>query len=346
VITTLWRGWRRRRLEAQASRWVTLILEDRASNADGLRQWVGTDAARGEAYNAAYRAAQDARHPSALLFGNYRERAEWVPLPSYRTSGWPLAARAAFSVALTLVGVGIGITALQHTDRGGPGANGPEYATRLGEVRTFQLPDGSHVILDTDSALRLDFSKSGRSVALLRGRARFQISHDNARPFVVSVGGATVTDTGTVFDIDASQKVSIHLISGAIDVTYPHSFWHPTSPTVRLSPGQQVRIDPLTIATPSAPTPADPSEAQWTSTQRTFDDVPVSQIVAEANRYSARKIELPDPAVGDRTLFLDIDIRDTRTVARELGTQLGLTLDESDPGRLLLRQASHPPSRS
>jgi len=70
---------------------------------------------------------------------------------------------------------------------------------------------------------------------------------------------------------------------------------------------------------------------------KTFDDVPVSEILEEANRYSSSPIILADPTLGAHRVFLDLDIRDTRAVAQNLALYLHLSLDTSTPGQYLLR---------
>ncbi|MGO1892478.1 MAG: FecR family protein, partial [Luteimonas sp.] len=62
-----------------------------------------------------------------------------------------------------------------------------DAATAVGEIRSLRLGDGSVAILDTDSALKVEFGADRRRVRLYRGRARFEVARDPARPFVVDV---------------------------------------------------------------------------------------------------------------------------------------------------------------
>jgi transmembrane sensor len=73
---------------------------------------------------------------------------------------------------------------------------------------------------------------------------------------------------------------------------------------------------------------------------KSFDDVPVREVIAEVNRQSAVRIELADPAVGDRRVDLDLHVGDANDVADGLAGYLGLTVDRSRPGLLLLRPTS------
>src|SRR3546814_6080807 len=48
------------------------------------------------------------------------------------------------------------------------------YATTTGEQRTVALDDGSRVVLDTGSDLKVQYGRRERRLTLLRGRADFR----------------------------------------------------------------------------------------------------------------------------------------------------------------------------
>ena len=66
------------------------------------------------------------------------------------------------------------------------------YATRDGEQRTVQLPDGSTMAVNTNSRVRVAFSPSERRIWLTRGEAFFAVEHDIHRPFLVVTSNAAV----------------------------------------------------------------------------------------------------------------------------------------------------------
>src|SRR3546814_5749054 len=71
-----------------------------------------------------------------------------------------------------------------------------ELASKIGEIRTVALEDGSRVTLDTDTILHIAYSPTERGLKLERGRARFDVSYDASRPFVVFAGGGSITAHG------------------------------------------------------------------------------------------------------------------------------------------------------
>ena len=73
-----------------------------------------------------------------------------------------------------------GSFALTHHAWRGPA---PEtlLASRVGQIRTIVLDDGSRVTLDTDSVVHVNFDDDQRRLQLERGRARFEAAHDVRR---------------------------------------------------------------------------------------------------------------------------------------------------------------------
>lgn len=95
-----------------------------------------------------------------------------------------------------------------------------DYVTRAGERQTIQLPDGSTVILNTTSAIAIDFKNGKRRVRLLDGEAFFDVKHDPAHPFVVAGEFAAVEVKGTAFGVHSDRREeTVVLERGRVDVT-------------------------------------------------------------------------------------------------------------------------------
>ena len=71
---------------------------------------------------------------------------------------------------------------------------------------------------------------------------------------------------------------------------------------------------------------------------KSFDTVPISDVIAEANSYSETKIELATPALGRREIFADIDIREIERVAQAISAFLDLGIDRSETNKLILTE--------
>ncbi|WP_311271010.1 FecR domain-containing protein [Sphingobium sp. WCS2017Hpa-17] len=210
--------------------------------------------------------------------------------------------------------------------------------TRIGEVRTERLADGSSVILDTNTLLLVAINATERKVELKRGRARFLVAPETGRNFEALAAGTRIIARGGSFDLTHRTGVRINPIEGEILVQIPN----PPSGQSREQSLQPGRI----LAYEAGQTPAialllaKASEQQWINGVKSFDNVPINDVIAEANSYSETKIVLATPALGQREIFADIDIRNIERVAQALATFLNLSIDRSQPNRLRLVKSS------
>jgi transmembrane sensor len=176
---------------------------------------------------------------------------------------------------------------------GAPSAD-PTFTTAIGELATFHLADGSAVTLSTDSAVKVDHWDRERRLTLLRGQAFFKVAKDAARPFVVAVGDKLVTAVGTAFDVRMDPgKLSVTLVEGRVRIAGP-------SPRgdrmVEMSAGSRfVAADAADWNIASVDTV---KESSWLQGRLVFDGEPLSAVVDEMNRFSARKLRVSDPKVA------------------------------------------------
>src|SRR3546814_18660754 len=78
----------------------------------------------------------------------------------------------AASVASVAVIGGIGLLPLFAPEPPSPAV---AYATDLGEQRTERLPDGTRIILNTQTAVEVRYSRQRREIALQHGEAMFEV---------------------------------------------------------------------------------------------------------------------------------------------------------------------------
>ena len=84
------------------------------------------------------------------------------------------------------------------------------YATAIGQQQSHTLADGSVIYLNTNSQVRVDYSKEQRTIYLLQGEAYFGVTKQPGRPFRVYAGRGRVEAVGTAF--------TVYLRDGDIDV--------------------------------------------------------------------------------------------------------------------------------
>jgi len=168
------------------------------------------------------------------------------------------------------------------------------YATRRGERRTVELPDGSVLALNTGSSVQVRFYESERRVRLEQGEVFFSVVPGQGRPFVVDVGQAAVTVTGTRFNVrrDAGQ-VSVAVASGSVEVAGGR-WWNRT--VRRLGAAQAVQVAGGALLSEVSAADIEALTA-WRQGKVVFDAAPLAEIVAEMNRYRTRPVRLRSEAL-------------------------------------------------
>ncbi|NKJ43477.1 FecR domain-containing protein [Novosphingobium sp. SG720] len=254
-----------------------------------------------------------------------------TPRQSRPTSKLALATVAAL-VLVIFAGMGLHQLGLFGSTRPDPA----QIVSQLGEIRTITLSDGSRVTLDTDSKLGIAYSTGERRLTLARGRARFDVAHEATRPFVVMAGNGMVIAHGTIFDVDVQrQRMTVSLLRGSVEVREAASGLTREARKGRLlAPGQRLVLEQRTP--PGAPIALPASETRWPTGMLSFEDAPLTEVVAAANRYNSTKIMLADPDVGALRFTGAFTATDAPGLARMLAATYNLGLSRDDHGNLIL----------
>lgn len=177
----------RTEIDREALDWLVRVNDPGFEAWDDWDVWMTADARHAETY---WRLAE--------AEGDAVEALKATPAPSVRRvmprRAFALPRRSAIAAAVAVLAVGGAW--MGWSQRAQPWI----IETAPGETRTVTLDDGSQVSLAGGTRLTLD-RRRPRDVDLEAGRALFEVTHDEARPFVVQVADATLTDLGTVFDV-------------------------------------------------------------------------------------------------------------------------------------------------
>ena len=211
--------------------------------------------------------------------------------------------------------------------------------TVVGQIRTIRLADGSRLTLDTNTAVAINFDGSRRQLRVLKGRARFNVTHEK-RPFLVTAAAGTVTAHGTLFDvgIQANGAVHVRLLRGAIDVALSdrHSGRGGRELSKRLAPGQDI-VFTNNVLMP-AQTIAAPIDERWPSAELNCDHLTLSAVAAQANRYSTNHIAFGETRLGLLQVSGTFRIDDPEKLAAHLAALFDLRVEHDGPTRLVLRK--------
>ncbi len=207
-----------------------------------------------------------------------------------------------------------------------------DYLTAAGERATITLPDGSTLILNTASAVALDFEEGRRDVRLLRGEAFFDVRHDPEHPFRVAGRFGAVEVKGTAFSVREDEaRDTVVLERGRVEVRRISQ----SDEQVVLEPSEQVVA---TADALSAVEPADPATAlAWREGRILFDDKPLAAVLAELRRYRAAPILVATREVDEVRVSGNYRTADIEGALRSLADAAGVTLTALPGGVLILR---------
>lgn len=176
-----------------------------------------------------------------------------------------------------------------------------DYSTKIGELQVVMLADGTRVSLNTDTRLRVDLDAQCRSVRLERGEALFEVAKDPHRPFVVHAAGSEVVALGTEFSVrlpglgeHRNDALAVTLIEGQVSVRpSPARADRGAAPAkpVLMQPGERMRLERASggangPVAQQVDRPRIEELVAWKRSEVVFDDVSLSEAVAEMNRYN------------------------------------------------------------
>ncbi|MDO3382197.1 FecR family protein [Gilvimarinus algae] len=210
------------------------------------------------------------------------------------------------------------------------------YQTEIGEQRVVHLEDGSSVMLNTNSALQVRYSRTERHLQLTRGEAFFTVAKNLDRPFVVEVSGSEVRALGTAFNIEKGvTDIEVAVTRGLVEVAAPARFWQPEIST-RLEPGQGVhwRADDQQALKPQAVNLE--RVTAWQASKLYFEGERLADALAEYNRYTRRQFVLVDDDLADERISGVFNLGDDEALTFALEKSLGARVVATENRVLIL----------
>ncbi|AZE63910.1 MULTISPECIES: FecR family protein [Pseudomonas fluorescens group] len=299
----------------EASGWYFRLQADDVTPAelDSFAAWLG----QGDAQDRAWQEVQ-------VLLGGLREPARVVRRAEQ--AAWRKPARRWAYAAAVLLAVGLTVHNTPWLDR-----LRADYATGTGESLRIELADGSHLQLNTDSAVQVRMSAGERQIRLLRGEGFFEVTKDPARPFVVQSGGGWVKVVGTQFSVmrrDAQTRVQV--AQGKVQVSSGGG------EPVYLEPGRAVEYQDRHLAEVHG---FDPVRGfAWRQRQLVFRQQPLSEVVSELNRYWPGQTLVLGDALRNRVVSGVFEIDKHDAVIKALEYTLNLRAEYYTPYLLVLRE--------
>ncbi len=208
----------------------------------------------------------------------------------------------------------------------------PVYRTAVGEQRTVILDDGTRVVLNTDSRMKVAYAGRERQIRLERGEALFEVVPDPQRPFVVQARGEAVRALGTTFLVRQDPvRLVVALIEGKVEIASTVTGRGATAGLARpvlLAPGERVVM--RAGAQPKVDRPRMEAVTAWQRGEVMFDDVPLAEAIAALGRYGSVRLRLARPELASLRISGVFALRDPAEFARSLAQLHGLKVEQQE----------------
>jgi transmembrane sensor len=203
-------------------------------------------------------------------------------------------------------------------------------ATQVAEVRELTLPDGSRIVLGAESQIDYVVMRSTRRATVIAGDAFFAVAHDSSRPFIVSTGDYTVRVVGTQFEVRRRPgMVRVAVSEGRVAVGRAGERDASVLPSgaawIAGESGVEIRpVDALDVGA-------------WRSGRLVYDNATLSDIVADANRYTHTRIVVADPQLEALRLTTSFRTSQIDGMIETLQAALPLVAERQANGDIQLR---------
>jgi transmembrane sensor len=173
------------------------------------------------------------------------------------------------------------------------------YSTAIGGLKDVPLPDGSVIMLSSDSRILVTLSRRERLIDLQRGEAFFKVAKDTSRPFVVSAGDRRAIAVGTRYDVrrDGSD-LRVIVTQGIVKLESDNGPGGRRLPTTLLPAGSIALASDAGVMVSSGPVQQAEELLNWRSGFISFHNTPLASAATEFNRYNARKIVIGDASIA------------------------------------------------
>lgn len=200
------------------------------------------------------------------------------------------------------------------------------YRTAVGEQRRVTLPDGSRLILDTDSEVRANVTARQRRVELRRGQAYFVVARSGL-PFILETEGHDIMAGASALNVRCDPaQVAVTLFDGTVTVRSPQAAPLPLEAGERftIADGGRPHVDRPNLS----------DAAAWQSGRVIFHGDSLAEAVAEMNRYGSTEMLL-EPSIASLRISGSYRTGDSQAFARSIATLLPVHVVMKDDKLLL-----------
>jgi transmembrane sensor len=167
-------------------------------------------------------------------------------------------------------------------------------------VKSFQLPDGTLVSLNSNTQLKYPkrFGKDTREVTI-EGEAFFEVKPNKNKPFIIHAGNAQIKVLGTSFNVSAyprARLVEVIVETGKVQVSNKLTVTEQTNELI-LDPGDKGTLVYSSNALLKT-TNQDPNFMAWKTNNLIFRATSLNEVIRNLEKVYKVNIRLADPKLN------------------------------------------------
>ena len=230
------------------------------------------------------------------------------------------------------------------------------YATAIGDQTSATLVDGSVVLLNTNTQIRVAYGQNFRNVHLLQGEAHFSVAENDEKPFRVFAGMGRIEAVGTAFAVYLrGDLVDVTVTEGRVNLASTHGPLDtesdlaarntPVSTLGDLVAGQAATITRMDEEASSGGVLNDLRviEARerskllsWREGVLIFSGEPLEEVVEQISRYTPVSIEFSDPEVRSIRIGGRFPVGETDIMLDALENDFGLRVIRASNSQIIV----------
>ena len=205
-----------------------------------------------------------------------------------------------------------------------------EVATTFGETNTFELSDGSQVVLNANSAFRFSekWNKGEAREVWLQGEAFFDVQHTASQPFIVHTSKGKIEVLGTEFNVQQrSENLEVTLVSGKVQLELSNKT------KINLNPNDQVRVigktvDHIQVDVKTA--------TDWKDNKMIFKNASIQSVIQRLENNFGWEIKLKNKAILNRKINASIPENNPTLLLEALSEIYDLKIKKEEKGKYVI----------
>lgn len=196
-----------------------------------------------------------------------------------------------------------------------------DQRTAIGEQKTLTLPDGTHLLINTNSSLNIAFNTNERRINLISGEVLITTARDPSpthRPFIVHTRDGVARALGTRFSVRVDAPLTrLAVLEGAVEIRAAEQ-----SAPVIVNAGEQSGFSSTLIGQVET---LDPASLTWENGMMVAKQMRLADLLAELGRYRPGVLRCHS-SVADLKVSGAFSLRDTDASLRLLQETLPVSI--------------------